>query len=362
VHDCTKATDPNSCYTQPFVRYQLTQRGAAWITDAEQSWTILPMPNGNIEGAKALAAEQWLDPIVNAWSKPYVASVARSELTARPLGGSYEIQFNLGPEVVLERIQRVQLLAGASYWVSQGQSSEPPPAVVPGTSPASLPLTGWWRDYAGVPWHGSASAGMSGGRNLDSAGSNPAIGATINGHGPAAFNGSVPNVLGSGSVPIADVFGTTAGSFFALFRATSAPAPGAATYQDGNLFGDHYNGEVGFGFSTSGITFVMYDGGDYVERAIPCGAGAWHLAQWKWDGVNTYGRVDGAAWTAWGGGTWVPSDVTVITNRLLTGAGYGNGVTFDGSILEIGVSNTALSDATFDAIRSYVNARYALSL
>jgi hypothetical protein len=133
VLDCSKATDPGACYTQPFVRYQLTHSGAPWITDAEQSWTILPMPSGNIEGAKALAAEQWLDPIVNAWSEPYVASVARSELSVRPLGGSYEIQFDLGPEVVLERIQRVQLLLGTSYWVSQGQPTTPPAPTTAGS-------------------------------------------------------------------------------------------------------------------------------------------------------------------------------------------------------------------------------------
>jgi hypothetical protein len=121
VLDCSKATDPDTCYTQPFVRYQLSHRGVPWITDAEQSWTILPVPIGSIDGAKALAAEQWLDPIVNAWSKPFVASVARSELSVRPLGGSYEIELDLGPEVVLERIQRVQLLVSTSYWVSQGQ-------------------------------------------------------------------------------------------------------------------------------------------------------------------------------------------------------------------------------------------------
>jgi hypothetical protein len=119
VLDCTKARDSNACYTQPFLRYRLTHSGPAWITDRDQSWALLPVPTGQIEGAKALAAEQWLDPLANAWTKPYVAAIARTELATRPFGGVYEIQLDLGPEVVLERIERVQLLASSNYWVSQ---------------------------------------------------------------------------------------------------------------------------------------------------------------------------------------------------------------------------------------------------
>ena len=119
ILDCSKARDPGACYTQPFVRYRLAHRPPSWVTDAEGSWRLMPVPTGRIEAAKALAAEQWLDPISNAWSKPFVAAIARDELTVRPLGGQYEIILDIGPEVVLERIQRVQLLAGSSYWVKQ---------------------------------------------------------------------------------------------------------------------------------------------------------------------------------------------------------------------------------------------------
>lgn len=119
VLDCSKAVDSGACYTQPFMRYRLSHGGAPWISNAEHRWMILPVPTGRVEAAKALAAEQWLDPVVNSWSKPYVSSVARGEFSSRPFGGAYELEFDLGPEVVLDRIERVQVLAGATYWVRQ---------------------------------------------------------------------------------------------------------------------------------------------------------------------------------------------------------------------------------------------------
>ena len=119
VLDCSKSRDPSACYTQPFVRYRMAHRGPAWVTASNQSWSLLPIHPGQIDGGKALAAEQWLDPISNSWSRPYVSSVTRREFLSRPFGGSYEIEFDLGPEVTLERIDRVQVLAGASYWVAQ---------------------------------------------------------------------------------------------------------------------------------------------------------------------------------------------------------------------------------------------------
>ena len=89
------------------------------MTDWNQTWTTLGTPLGVIEGAKALAAEEWLDPVANSWNRPYVASVARSEYADRPLGDVYELTLDVGPELILERIERIQLLVGLSYWVKQ---------------------------------------------------------------------------------------------------------------------------------------------------------------------------------------------------------------------------------------------------
>jgi hypothetical protein len=119
ILDCTKAADRSGCYSQPFVRMGISHVGPAWVSDFNQRWTALGIPLGRVEGGKALAAEEWLDPVANSWSRPFVQSVARSELLDRPFGGLYRIELEVGPEVRLDRIERVQLLAGSTYWVKQ---------------------------------------------------------------------------------------------------------------------------------------------------------------------------------------------------------------------------------------------------
>jgi hypothetical protein len=117
--DCSLAADPMTCYSEPFLRYQLTHVGPAWVSDFEQVWHVLGLPRGQIEGAKALATETWLDPIFESFSKPEVDAVARSEFRERAYGGVYHLELNTGPEVRFERLERVQVLAGGSYWVKQ---------------------------------------------------------------------------------------------------------------------------------------------------------------------------------------------------------------------------------------------------
>lgn len=119
VIDCTLAADPDGCYVQQYVPYELTQDGFAWVTDWNQAWTVLGTPIAQVEGAKALAAELWLDPLQNNFSQSVVAAVARSELVDRPFGGDYQLQFNVGPEIRLDRIGRIQLLVDSNYWVKQ---------------------------------------------------------------------------------------------------------------------------------------------------------------------------------------------------------------------------------------------------
>lgn len=119
IKDCTKASDPLTCYAQPFLRYDMTHVGPSWATNFEQTWVALEVPRGQIEGAKALAAEQWLDPLSNSWSKPYVAQVARTEYLDRPVAGAYLATFTVGPEVTISRIDRIQVLAESAYWVKQ---------------------------------------------------------------------------------------------------------------------------------------------------------------------------------------------------------------------------------------------------
>jgi hypothetical protein len=119
VLDCTKSSDPQTCYSSPFVRFNMLGAGPAWVTDFTQTWHTVETPFLHVEAAKALAAEQWLDPVSNSWSQPFVAAIARSELADRPIGGAYALEFDLSPEVVLDRVARVQILSENSYWLRQ---------------------------------------------------------------------------------------------------------------------------------------------------------------------------------------------------------------------------------------------------
>ncbi|HKQ69700.1 MAG TPA: hypothetical protein VJT73_10195, partial [Polyangiaceae bacterium] len=119
VRDCAKATDSKGCFAQGFIPFGLSHVGTPWITDYNGIWRSANMPEGRIEGGKALAAELWLDPLKDGWATSYIAPVARSEWEHRPLGGAYEISLDISPDVVIDRIDRVQLLVGSSSWVKQ---------------------------------------------------------------------------------------------------------------------------------------------------------------------------------------------------------------------------------------------------
>lgn len=119
IRSCQKAPDPLACYAEPFTRYDLRHVGPAWITGYDGAWRSLDIPQGTIEAGKALAAEEWLDPVSNGFARQDVAAISRPELVGRPIGGAYELTLRLTPDVNIERIERIQLLAQTEYWVRQ---------------------------------------------------------------------------------------------------------------------------------------------------------------------------------------------------------------------------------------------------
>ncbi|WP_394845129.1 hypothetical protein LZC95_49760 [Pendulispora brunnea] len=118
VVDCTFAADPVDCSSKPYIPYDLGLVGPAWVTDFDQQWRLLGVPSGRIEAAKALA-NQWFDPVTNGWAKPGATAVARQEFDQQPLGGAYTLEFNVPPEVRLDRLKSIQLLTETGYWVKQ---------------------------------------------------------------------------------------------------------------------------------------------------------------------------------------------------------------------------------------------------
>jgi hypothetical protein len=119
IRYCPDATDSSACYAEPFIRYQLNHVGPAQISDYTQTWTTMNLPTGIVEGGKALASEEWLDPVSNGFNTPMVANITRREFAGRPMGGAYELILELPRDVRVENIERIQILAQSDYWVRQ---------------------------------------------------------------------------------------------------------------------------------------------------------------------------------------------------------------------------------------------------
>ncbi len=119
VLDCSEAPDNLECYSRGYVRYTLRHSGSPWVTDYNGRFHAISLPEGIVEGGKAIALERWLEPLVDGWSSSYISAAARSEFAFRPLGGQYLLELEMTPDLRAERIERVQLLAGTHYWIAQ---------------------------------------------------------------------------------------------------------------------------------------------------------------------------------------------------------------------------------------------------
>ena len=106
-----------ACAEQESVRFSLQHLTPTWITDRDQNWRILAFPTGRIEGGKAAAAGLFLTAVTNSWNLPEIANIVRNEYDERPLGGAYQLEFESGPQVILDRIERVQVLTQLDYWI-----------------------------------------------------------------------------------------------------------------------------------------------------------------------------------------------------------------------------------------------------
>ena len=119
VHSCGLAANPTDCANNPYARFSLTHTGPAWTTNYDQQWRVLGVSAASVEDGKALANEESLSIPGTAWGKPEVDLLARSELFERPLGGTYQLDLEVPPELILSKIDAIQVLYDTSYWVKQ---------------------------------------------------------------------------------------------------------------------------------------------------------------------------------------------------------------------------------------------------
>lgn len=228
--------------------------------------------------------------------------------------------------------------------------------------PATLALASWNRgSYAGAPWAGVASAGTSGAHSLlATGGSPPTAGTPVNGYAPAAFDGVAKYMDADGTAN--DYMTAAAYSGWALVKVNAITTNDATAYNNEAI--SIFAGSAYFGVvlkSTGVVKVFAYDTGlgDFNGPEAAITTGAWALVQWKYDGTNLKIRVNNGAWTS-----LARSNLPGAFSTEVVYVGYNPNVAkyFNGEILDRAWSKVALSDADFDNVRSYCNARYGLAV
>lgn len=352
-----------------------------------QDWVTL---DGSGADAFAQAKEQWLD--LGAYGDVVLWLEVRA--VANPGAGNVTLSYETSPTLeptLFQPMATVTLAASATPVITKVQLSTNPMLPLArwlrwsltgtaagawsvtfrvhvmaqkGTTggaydPAALSLTGWWRaSYAAAPWGGTASAGPSGSRSLTTAGADPTVGSALNGYDGADFAAQqLTTGLAGSSLMAAGAF-----SFWCLMQADTVVAdPGVGQrYQGNGLFDDGGNTFVQVTLTAAGASLGLTAGGFADEVTAGCSTGTPHLVQARWDGTDLQVRIDSGAWSSTAAQGGPGATIDDLSNTIRVGlTAYAN---FDGVMWEMGFADTTFSDDTFDSIRSYVNARYALAL
>ncbi|HEU4404457.1 MAG TPA: hypothetical protein VFS43_04110 [Polyangiaceae bacterium] len=119
VLNCSLATDHNSCIQNASVPVSVTQLGSSWVKDYDRQWQTIAFLPGFVGGAKAMAADLVLSLDNTSWDDPNIQNSHRSDFRDRSVGGTYELNFKLGPEVLLQNLDYVQILSGTQHWTRQ---------------------------------------------------------------------------------------------------------------------------------------------------------------------------------------------------------------------------------------------------
>lgn len=219
-------------------------------------------------------------------------------------------------------------------------------------SPAQENLTGWWRGDFAVPWTPKVSAGVSGTNgSLVTTGANPAAGAAVSGHVPAAYGGT--SQLDAANTETA-YLAVASGSIFQMAKVnTNAVAPAANTYDDVALLNDA-NGAVQMRYNTSGFSCTIFDGIAYQPAPyIGFTLAAWHLFFGSWDGTHVNGGVDGSALSS-----ALAGNAGVAAVALHTGTNYNGAAHANADLMETITMATTATPTQRLNIRAYMTTRY----
>lgn len=218
-------------------------------------------------------------------------------------------------------------------------------------SPASLPLTGWWKNFGGLPWTGSASAGASGGRTIEggTAGSS-----TLDGSGILTLNGTTQNVY-DGTVDVASYLSGSAYTLVFLVKPKSPAAAAGFIYDNKQIWGSPGISTYGLAWSSSGVSMWHYDGS--TRNATPwkaCTADAWSMVVGRYDGVNIEVSVNNGA------PAQIASTAATTFNLGIFGLGkdYSELNFCSADYAEVLAADTALSAGNLTSLYAYLQSTY----
>ncbi len=224
-------------------------------------------------------------------------------------------------------------------------------------------------NYSSGLFAGLATTGGTSANNDLTEATNPPAVTTLNGYNIASFDGSNDILNADGTM--ADYLdpdggdGATIGSGWALFNYTAATAD--AGIGNNEMFLGDSNQTWGMGFTDEGIEAFTTTASDGAVRVqIACPVAEWHLLQYSFDVLATEKlriRLDGGAWTEFSYFAGSTSGLGFLTATVLSGC-KGNGGSPFGQfkLAAMGQAKTLFSEANFNSIRTYLNAKYDISV
>lgn len=218
--------------------------------------------------------------------------------------------------------------------------------------PSALSLTCWLKPtYVGSPWVGSASAGTSGANDATEATNPPNTHAS----GGADFDGTNDELTLDGTTDT--YLSAAAYSGWAVVDIDAISTNAADHFNDDSIIATGTSGYFAITLRDNGGTItatVVHWNGSNQAASVTVTTGL-HVLHWYYDGTNLRIGVDGTWGTALATGTGVGA----LTNTLRIGINSAGGQFFDGRVLEVGLSDTALSEATLDTdIVGYAQTTY----
>lgn len=228
----------------------------------------------------------------------------------------------------------------ASYWKMMEVRTEL-------FDPASLNNQGMWApSFVGSPWVGV-------GGNLQNTLNPATVGTSVNGHTPAAFNGSDQSLAAGNGV--ANYLTKTEWAFAALVYTATAPTdPGDQLRHTARVIASDSagSGYWGIAMTSTGPAAYVYNNvyKDVIASETPIGN--WIAVFAKAVGGTLYIAANTGAYSS----VSAPQ-FDVDTGPLTLGVGYG-GAFFSGSILEVMTRKTAWSDSERASIYAYWKEQY----